>query len=115
MKTSFLAIVLGLALAAAACATSGTGTTPSAGEATNPAAAAIAAKLGVSEKYVGIAMSAAQSALGGAQGAATATADAKEAAAKEGVDKAASQAQADGAPLNDDQKSGLLDSLKGVL
>jgi len=111
MRVLFLAV----ALSATACATSGTGgtaTTPSSGE--HPAVAAIAGKLGVDPKYVRIALSAAQGALNGGGGQAAAP-EVRDAAAKHGVDQAAAAAQTDGKPLSDDQKSGLLDSVKGLL
>lgn len=111
MKVVFFAV----ALSVVACATSGTGgtgTKSSSGD--NPAVEAIAGNLGIDAKYVGIALSAAQGALNGGGGQAAAP-EVREAAAKQGVDQAAAAAQADGKPLSDDQKSGLLDSVKGLL
>jgi len=112
MRNCLLIVIL--ALAAAGCATSGGaggGQSTMSGDASKGAATAIAAKLGISESYVTTALEAAQSALGGGQK----TADDKATAAQAGVDKAAAQAQTDGKPLTDDQKTGLLDSIKGLL
>jgi type IV pilus biogenesis protein CpaD/CtpE len=114
MKTMDV-LFFAVALSVAACATSGTGgtgTTPASGE--NPVVAAIAGKLGIDPKYVGMALSAAQGALNGGGGQAAAP-EVRDTAAKQGVNQAAAAAQADGKPLSDDQKSGLLDSVKGLL
>lgn len=106
-------IVIGLALAACG-AKSGEGTTtPAAGMTGGSApAAALAAQLGINETYVTAAMNAAQSALGSAP---EKTPEAKAQAAQAGVDSAAAQAQADGKPLAEEQKTGLLEGLKGLL
>src|SRR5215470_15911929 len=111
MKT-LKALFLAVPLAAFACATAGTGgagTTPSGED--NPAVTAIAGDLGVDTKYVGMALSAAQGALNGGGGQSAAP-EVRNAAAKQGVDKAAAAAQADGKPLSDAQKRGLMDSVK---
>jgi hypothetical protein len=77
----------------------------------NGAASALAAKIGIDSKYVTMALDAAKSAYsGGAQ-----TADAKTAAVQSGVDKAATQAQADGKAFTDEQKGGLTTGLAELL
>ena len=78
---------------------------------TKAALAALAAKVGIGENYVSLAFSAAQGLLGSG----TKTAEQKAAAAQGGVDKAAAQAASDGKAFSDDQKSGLLEGLKGLL
>lgn len=113
-----IALALALALSLSACAASskgaGTGpTTSSASTGGNPAAATLATTLGIDEKYVSVALGAAQAALGG--NAATATPEQKSTAAQTGVDTAAAQAAADGKPIADQQKNALLEGLKGLL
>jgi hypothetical protein len=107
--------IAAMAIALAACgggAKSGEGAaTPAAGMTGEAGAAALAAQLGIPEAYVATALTAAQSALGmGEQ-----TADSKAAAAQAGVDKAAAQAESEGKPLAEEQKTGLLEGLKGLL
>ena len=108
IRTAALALALGAAACAGAAGSGGGATTAGA---QGGAATAIAAKLGVDEKYVGMAVDAAQSAFGSS----AKTADDKGTAAQAGVDKAATQAQTDGKPLTDDQKTGLVDAVKGIL
>jgi len=113
-----------LGISLAACASSGGagagGSSAMGGASSQAAVSALASKLGISEGYVSTALSAAQAALGGGGAAAATavappTAEQKAAAAQTGVDKAATQAQTDGKPLTDDQKTGLLEGLKGML
>lgn len=112
-----------LGISLAACASSGgagAGSSAMGAASSQGAVSALASKLGISESYVTTALSAAQAALGGggaagATAAAAPTADQKASAAQAGVDKAATQAQTDGKPLTDDQKTGLLEGLKGML
>jgi hypothetical protein len=125
LEVSMLRLVrigfLGISLAACASSGSaGSGNTAMGAASSQGAAAALASKLGINESYVTTALSAAQAALGGggaagATAAAAPTPDQKAAAAQAGVDKASAQAQTDGKPLTDDQKTGLLDGLKGLL
>src|SRR5688500_3539947 len=105
-----------LALFLAACGGSSAGggdtTTPTptvAGE--GGASAALATQLGINEAYVSAAVTAAQ----GALGTGTKTPEEKTAAAQVGVDKASAQADAEGKSLTADQKTGLLEGLKGML
>lgn len=109
LKTALFALALGAAACSGAAQSAGG---PAAGAGAQAGAAtAVAAKLGVDEKYVTMAVDAAQSAFGTSQK----TADDKASAAQAGVDKAAAQAQTDGKPLTDDQKTGLVDAVKGLL
>ena len=113
LKTALLALALGaLALGAVSCS----GAAGSAGGATTAgaqggAATAIAAKLGVDEKYVTMAVDAAQSTFGSSPKGP----DDKATAAQAGVDKAAAQAQTDGKAFTADQQTGLVDAVKGLL
>lgn len=95
-----------------AAAGSATGTATSmATDASKAAVTALAAKVGVGENYVTMALDAAKGLLGSG----TPTAEAKAAAAQQGVDKAAAQAQTDGKAFTDEQKNGLIEGLKGML
>ena len=107
-------VVIGLALSACGAKSGeGSSTTPAAGmTGASAPAAALAAQLGINEAYVTAAWNAAQSALGTSP---EKTPEAKAQAAQAGVDSAATQAQADGKPLAEEQKSGLLEGLKGLL
>jgi hypothetical protein len=108
IQTAIVVLALGLALGACAGASQSAGGTNTA---QSGAATAVAAKLGISDKYVTMAMDAATAAFG----ASPKSADDKATAAQAGVDKAATQAQTDGTPLTDDQKTGLVDAVKGIL
>ncbi|HEX2570749.1 MAG TPA: hypothetical protein VH877_14425 [Polyangia bacterium] len=109
------------ALLAAGCASSGKssgGSTAAnlagavAGSDTAKAAiAALAAKIGVSENYVSLALTAAQGLLGSGKK----TAEEKATAAQGGVDKAAAQAASDGKAFTEEQKTGLFEGLKNLL
>jgi hypothetical protein len=90
------------------CATASTAMNdPTVSGAVSAGAGALASKVGVDAKYVDMALSAAKSALG--SGATTTQ------AAQQGVDKAAAQAQADGKPMSDTQKSSLVTGLADLL
>jgi hypothetical protein len=108
-----LALSFALVLSAAACGSSskaGAGQTTT--SAANAGVTALAAKIGVSESVVSGALDAAKKALGAGENKTDAE---KAAAAQAGVDKAQADATAAGKPLTDDQKSGLLEGLKGML
>jgi hypothetical protein len=109
VKTALFALALGAAACSGAAQSSSGGSTT--GGAQSGAVAAAAAQLGVNEKYVTMAVDAAQSAFGTGPK----TADDKATAAQAGVDKAAAQAQTDGTPLTADQKTGLVDTIKNLL
>jgi hypothetical protein len=122
---TFAALVFATGLAA--CGTSSTaggggGTTPAttttapATSAADPAqagAVALGAQLGISETVVTAGLGAARAALGTSE--APKTDAEKAAAAQAGVDKAAVQAEAEGKPLAEEQKTGLLEGLKSLL
>jgi hypothetical protein len=78
---------------------------------TKAAVAALASKVGIGENYVALALNAAQGLLGSGQK----TAEEKATAAQGGVDQAAAQAASDGKAFTEEQKSGLLEGLKGLL
>jgi len=104
---------LGLSLAAASACGGGSATSAATGMPMGAGAVApLAAKLGIPESYVAMALQGAQGALGGVT---SATPDQKAAAAQAGVDKATAQAQTDGKPLTAEQQTGLLDGIKGML
>ena len=107
LNTNTLGVWVSLSVAACGGA-SATGGSQAA--ATVSPTAAVAAKLGISETYVTGAVDAAKAALG-----AGTKPEEKAAAAQVGVDKASAQAQTDGKPLTDEQKTGLVESLKGLL
>ena len=121
MKVVRMVGVVVVAVGVAGCGASGGGSSASGGGTTmaaaggaggaQAAAGALASQLGIPENYVSTALNAAQ----GALGTGPKTADTKAAAAQTGVDKAAAQAQSDGKPLTEPQKSGLLDGLKNLL
>lgn len=100
-------LVVALATACGASGTAGAGGGAATSVATNQAAALLASKLGIPGPLVDLALEKARSLLGGG-------AD-KAAAAQAGVDVAAAQAQAQGSPLAEEQKSGLLEGLKNLL
>lgn len=108
---SCLVIALGLASACGAAGGSSAGGSTMQAAATNQATAALAQKLGISPALVELALAKARSLLSGG---ASPAAD-KGSAALAGVEAAAAQAQADGKPLAEEQKSGLLDGLKNLL
>jgi hypothetical protein len=117
MKRPMRILSLVLATALAACgssSTAGSGATTTAGTAAtaDPASAAIAAQLGVSENVVAAGLAAARAALG--TGGEKTDAD-KTAAAQVGVEKASAQAEAEGKPLAEEQKTTLLEGLKSLL
>ena len=107
------------AVLAAGCASSGGSKSTAANlassvagsDVTKAAIAALAAKVGIGENYVGLALSAAQGLLGSG----TKTAEEKATAAQGGVDKAAAQATSDGKAFTEEQKTGLFEGLKGLL
>ena len=104
--TCFLSAALGLATACGSsggAASGGSTTSALASEAT----AMLASKLGISKALVDLGLSKAKSMFSGGADKAT--------SAKAGVDAAAAQAEADGKPLVEEQKSGLLDGLKNLL
>lgn len=117
MFTKVAGIVLFAALAGCAgtnanvAATEGAAAAASAGATATPS-------LGLSDTLVQVAVQAAKgwlsNKLGSAQGA-VATAEDKAAAAQVGVDAAAAKAQQDGTAVTDQQKSGLLGLVKGLL
>lgn len=101
-------------LSAALCVAAGCGSSggaaaggSTASSVASQATAALASKLGISKTLVDLALEKAKSML--SSGADKAT------AAQAGVDAAASQAEADGKAFTEDQKSGLLEGLKGML
>ena len=105
--TGCLVIALGLASACGASGKSGLGGSTVAAAAQSQATAALAQKLGISPALVDLALEKAKSLLGGGTD--------KTLAAQAGVDAAAAQAEAQGKPLVEEQKTGLLEGLKGLL
>jgi phage protein D len=96
------------AILSMSCATASTAMNdPSVSGAMSAGAGALASKVGVDQKYVDLGLSAAKSALG--SGASSTQ------AAQQGADKAAAQAQADGKPMSDTQKSSLATGLTDLL
>lgn len=111
--------VAGIVLFAALAGCAGTNANVAATEGAAAAAGATATpSLGLSDTLVQVAVQAAKgwlsNKLGSAQGA-VATAEDKAAAAQVGVDAAAAKAQQDGTAVTDQQKSGLLGLVKGLL
>lgn len=104
--TCCLSVVLGLA---AACGSSGGAAAggSTAGALASEATAALASKLGIGKTLVDLALSKAKSMFSGGADKAT--------AAQAGVDAAVAQAEADGKPLVEEQKAGLLDGIKSLL
>ena len=122
-----LPLGLSLALAATGCAGNKNAANSATGSTTSPVAA-LAAKVGIPEPLVTMALQAAQGLLAQkAQPAATVagappsgvaptiTADDKAAAAQQGVETAASHAQSQGKPIPDAKKFELLEGLTGLL
>jgi hypothetical protein len=95
------------------CATAGSGNSGAnvANEAEKTAVSALASQLGVSGNYVSLAVTTAKSVLGSGEK----TPEQKAAAAQQGVEKAAAQAKTDGNVITDQQKTTLVDGIKGLL
>lgn len=109
LKSLFVAALL--ASSAIACAKGGSTPAPAASSSGNPmmdaATKAIADKTGIDQPYVQLAATTAQSMLASGSDQSSAIAG--------GVNTAADKAEADGKPMSADQKSGLLEGLKGII
>ncbi len=119
MFTQVAGLVIVSALGSALVGCAGTNATVAGAEgAAATAGAAATPSLGLSDTLVQVAVQAAKgwlsNKLGTTQGA-VATAEDKAAAAQAGVDAASAKAQQDGTAVTDQQKSGLLGLLKGML
>lgn len=114
IRVSRLLAAFALSIGIFGCATTGSGNSGGAtvaNEAEKTAVNALSSELGVSGTYVSLAVSTAKNMLGSGEK----TSEQKTAAAQQGVEKAAAQAKTDGNAITDQQKTSLVEGIKGLL